>query len=405
MVGIDDPTEAVSAEVVWTPSRRAWWGLGVLAALALAGTVVMTAGRDAGRPTPATTATTATPTTLMSPAPAAVTSAAPAVTRVAVGPGPLLAEVTGVVLVAEVDGRLQRIDLDTGVMVDTGISADQISAPFSAVAGGVVVEHTGRTGPVFLPNDAETLVALSPPPDQTGNGHFLGEGPPGRLWLSSNREPPASVRYMDRVGALGGLTDVPNWGAGPLVADGLGGLVFNTPTGMARVLPDGEPVQLGPGSLFDARGGFALEARCEDTSRCDLVRHDLRSGTADTVAHDLALAEVGLSFGRARLSPDGAWVVLTSTSRIEANGAHFQLYGPRGAHIEFEQQQLDGCVTLTCAAAPTWSPDSRWLFGIRNPSTMWAWRVGSSTPVAIALSGPSGRESPVFNGPLVATTT
>jgi len=315
------------------------------------------------------------------------------------GRGPLLGEATGVTLTMIGDGTLKHLDLDTGVLVASSINVFADFVNMRRVTGGIV--FTDSSGPAAMPRfladgaTAPMALAFVPPATLTADSflQFMGEGPPGRYWLS-RQEPSSnrfSVGYVDAPGAELTLVTNPVGAEFGAVPDGTGGLIFRAPGGVYRVAPGEDQVsRIGTGELIDAGDGHLLEVSCDEQLRCALVVHDLATNTTRRLPGDFNGADI--RFGRAGgiLSPDGTQAALVSSNGNNDQSLTIEVRNDNGAAVTWTVETPNGgCPFAGCSGAPTWSSDSHWLFGVRNRTSLWAWRPGLSEPRIVELPGQS----------------
>ena len=271
-------TTAGSTELVFdAPGRRRGRtvGAGVAAVLALAVGVSVAAGGGSGQtraPTSTTTPATTSTTTASVWSSPSTTSDAPTTTTtlgpVSLGAGPLFGETTGLSALTMLSSYLYRIDLDTGIAVPVPngpVSGDAVQGILTSIGllvgdqnGSLRLVRAGSTGPT-------PLIGAGPGgADVSLNGaSYIGEGPPGRLWLMTYDEHGQHVGYVEPL-RDGGFGEVPmTVSTGGARADGLGALLFTAPGGAYRVEPGGSPRRFREGYVVGATAGRALTLECD----------------------------------------------------------------------------------------------------------------------------------------------
>lgn len=411
---LDDRATATmgAGEVVFdAPGRRRGRTVGVAVAGALAlavGVSVATGGdRRSAAPTPttviaATTTTTAAGATTSSDAPTTTTTLGP----VAVGTGPMFGETTGLSLVTTFSSELYRIDLDTGIAVPlhAGPQSGDAGLGILTTVGLVVGDQNGSLR--LLAPGATTPAALVDPADATSrlvvNGaNFVGEGPPGRLWLMSYDDAGQHVGYLEPARG-GGFTEVPMpVSTGGVRADGLGGVLFTAPGGVYRAEPGGSPSRVSEGYLLDAANGHVLTLECDASLRCVWQVLDQATGSTWRVPVDGDVAS--LFNGGAALSPDGEHIVRTlaadSTPQPAAR-VRIEVFGREGRLAVFDETLFGNsyCSPFGCGNSAVWSTDGTWLVGLSASDSMWGWRPGLAAPVVAPVAPVTEAGSPGLSG-------
>lgn len=401
----------VESEVVFerpTGRRGRGIGLGVATALAVAiGASVLSGGDGGDTATPATTTVDPGPTTAADPPPTSgVTDATASTSTTAlqpfvVAPGPLLGEPTGLSFAVALGTDLYVIDADTGRATPAGfgdVSSDR--GAFLTSAGVVVSDQNGgilelvrrganRATPLF---DRSTVAS-----NANGPSGYIGEGPPGRLWVLQYGGAHPTIGYVDA--AAGSDTFVRfadvDLAYGNGRPDGIGGFVFAAPGGTYRLVEGDTPRRISTGSLVDASSGHVLVLECDEVLTCAYRSIDVDGGgswtgpgapTGAAIPFGLALSPDGRRF--ARFAPEGDRpIALGSDSPIE-------IVGPDGVEtIRVPIAGFGACGFNGCASPMVWSPDGAWLLGQRSSDSIWAWRTGLDAPLVIELpaDGPAAR--------------
>ena len=397
--------EGTSHDVVFARpllGRSRWLAAGVVGLIGLVVASVALGGGGDNAVAP-TTARSAAPVARATVAPAAATTEAasstsssvdettppegPATTQPTsgrVGSGPLLGEPSGLVVYSVTVGRLVRLDLDSGVITETAFAmgSDQIW-PTSV---GAVAQSSDRNL-VLVPPDG------TPPRRLAGSGAWLlGEGPPGRLWYQEPSAGEAELGLFYRDGPDGEpvRVAVPAGRNGQLLPDGTGGVLVSAGGGVYRLVPRAPPRRLGSGYLVDARNGYSLEYTCDAVMVCGFVVRDVRTGVVRPAPGDAARV---FGAGGGQLSPDGRWVLVRSGGSEGTPSSGITALGPDAATVDLGSAPDGGCVTANCPAAPSWSPDGRWVIGSREPGVLWAWRPGLDAPLTITIPRDIGNGS------------
>lgn len=395
----------VDSEVVFErPSGRRGKGigLGVMTALAVAiGASVLSGGDDGRTATPTSTTVDPGPTTAAEPpATTSVTAAIASTTSTTLGPfyvapGPLLGEPTGLSLAVAFGTDLYVIDADTGRATPAGygnVNQGQTSALTSV---GVVIGDVNGT-PDLLRRGAtrsERLV-LDRPDDASelaGPSVFVGEGPPGRLWVMRYGGPRPIVGYVEAGTGSADLVKLGHVDAiyGATRADGIGGFLFSSAGGTYRIDESGAPRRLSPGVMLDAGDGHALVVECDDTFTCGYRGIDVATGEswtftgagpvslADTTS--LVLSPDGRRFARLAAFGIGEPVALGEATAID-------IVGVDGTEtIRAPISGFGACGIGGCASPLVWSSDGRWLLSLRSSDSVWAWRSGLDEALVIEL--------------------
>ena len=232
--------------------------------------------------------------------------------------GPLFEQPTGLSVVVKLAADLYRLDLDTALA--TPISVDGIThadGTGSLTSLGVVVADVD--GRLYLAPGAPAPKRLVEGGASSADGsiraeRFVGEGPPGRLWISRGASGSGlELGYVEPAGAPGfTAVALPAFDfAGEPVADGIGGLVFDAPGGVYRWTPGAGAVRrITTGTMRDVPNGSVLTVECDEALACAWQVLDLRTGAA--WRSPTGSSSVSLS-SPARLSPDGRRFVVAST--------------------------------------------------------------------------------------------
>jgi hypothetical protein len=379
IVEFDSTPDAGGHEFVLAPrhrSHRRFVGVAVVGLATTALAVSLSTGSHDAATVPTTkTATTATTATTESD-----TSSTAVATRVEasttlvsaasrIGSGPLLGESTGLGLLVVVGNGTFRIDLDAGMILPAGLRLDPLEFEITPLGllersseGVSVWRAPGRGEPRSLPKTS-----------------FLGAGPPQRLWFRQLQVEPRgfTVWYeeasVDRVDV-----ELPR-GSEIVLSDGLGGLVIGALGGIYRWQPgDWTPRRFSVGSVLSVAGGFVLAAECDDDLGCGAVVHDLRTGTSRPAPIVPGL-EGPYAYGQ--VASDGE--VLLALRNVNGDQSLVAVT-MAGAVVDLGEARL-GCLRSGCTAVPHWSPDGRWLFWAKDPTTIAAWRIGLDRPVVIRL--------------------
>jgi hypothetical protein len=299
--------------------------------------------------------------------------------------GPLMPVATGLTLtVVTVDGRLARVDLDTGDLVRARL-LDREEAPVLVPTGdgGVVVVATpwsngdrGRARYVLAPD--QPAVDLGPAMDG------FASATPGRVWLADGDgfSGPVGLREVGTDGVVTAELTLPVGvrvhGAveGGLVVDAAGELVLYDPvTGAGRRLADGRVLALD--------GNRLARWACDPALTCWLAVGTVDDPDAARIdlgqAEELAAAARPF-FSAAALSPDGRWLAFLRAGEALPDFAALDLESgevsipPAGS--------ATGGQSFGFAEPFAWS--GSWLFTIGDQGVQ-AWDVESGLVVPIDL--------------------
>ena len=318
----------------------------------------------------ASSTTTSTSTTIAPPSTSAWIDLAPK--------GPLLPEPTGTVLYGTTpNGRLLRIDLDTGVVtvrrVDLGEAggAQFILRGEQLVVSGPDVSHVSvlardlRGSARELNLDEGTRVLPGPAPDE--------------LWVVSDNGPPGgtgSERYVQRIHLDGTPAGprLPLASGSPGTDDGAGRVMVYVGGASSTYVLDpvtGVPTRLTIGFPLAVDANRVVDVVCDEHLACQLRVTDRATGASRLVPATAPAQAV--NGGGAVLSPDGRWLAL-----VVDGGTMFVVDLNDGALRRFD----DFRPGPYWGQGPSWSPDGRWLFW-SGGSSVYAWRAGSPTAVVV----------------------
>ena len=335
---------------------------------------------------PTTIAATATPSTT----PSSTTTDAPtprpsivagARDRVRFGAAPVLGEATGLAALVVSGDRVFRVDLDDPVVTLAGLDVHGTSVVARSTLGLLVFSYDRR--PVLYGADGAAPVALGA--DDGAGAGYAGEGPPGRLWFTDYANGAPRLRFVEPAQSVAAvdvdLADVNGSTAIRVVTDGTLGALVVAPGGTYLATGDAPPRRVTTGVVSAAAGGFALEHTCDVRLRCTAAMLDLRSGVRRTLPVSLPDAT---GFG-GLVAPDGRFAVTA-----ELLGASNDTIRARLAVAGVDGTTVDLGATASlcvagCQGAPTWSPDGRWLAGLRDSATLWFWRPGLDAARTIEL--------------------
>lgn len=418
------PTAPAAGDELVFETRGGRWGraigAAVAAALVVAVGVSVASGGGGGESGPTTTTveaattTTTTETTTWSAeatAPITTTTLGP----VALGAGPLLGEPTSLTLLVTLGADLHAVDLDTGIAqpLNAGRMGNAGSAGMLTSVGLLLPDNGSGLLQLLRPGAKEAMPLVEqtrPSADQPffGGYNYIGEGPPGRLWLTIYGPTPAQVGYVEP--AIG--PDVhplgPAFAVGLMKADGLGGVVFSGPGGVYRLVPGETPTRLSTGYLQDAVNGHVLTVECDELLQCGLQVRDLRRGTSWSAP--MADGDLTVPGVVPVLAPDGRHVVLSPFGGgvpLRSGEGTVRVVGDDGAMVTFRETVFGSgnCFNYGCQGAMVWSTDGSWLFGLQDSATLWAWRPGLDAPRTVELPGSIDGRLPTFSGFLAGGPT
>lgn len=364
-------------------------GLGVAAALAVAiGASVVSGGGDGRSATTTSTTSDGVGTTSTVAAAPTTTAADEPVTTTTLLPvsgptgAPLLGEPTGLRVLVATNRGIQRLDLDAGTLTEVETPGRTYFADdLLAMRGGLAVLSEGELR--FLPLDGpyEDRRSLS--------GQLLSVDAAGRALALVYTDGGAYAAVVDRAGAEPRRLDAtlstsvypPAFGAGT------GDLLLPVPGGVFA-WRDGVSRPVSAGAVVDAAGPFVLMRRCWPAPVCRLDVVDVATGgVRGSVDDDDPVANL-------RLAPDGAHLV----RGIPFDPARVGGRDPRLSVVRLSDGQVTTLSVDTSEAwnsnlgldpslrgALAWSADGRWLFVVRTPSVLSAWRDGLAAPIDLTI--------------------
>ena len=383
---------------------RSRWALGVLAAVLVLVVVTAVVRRSSGAPTSGPDATPVTASSISSSATG--TRSAAVAGFGTTSPGPLTAYPPTTVryydaLLPDLPNALtlygfspgaehypptvMRLDLATGVEVDTRLPALQSDGPVAVLAepDGVIVRPLDSVPGYRVPDgqSPETLTGLL-----ADGGPALPGPKPDTFWVPSpnGRQTPAgneltSMRLVDRAGRdLDRGIELADPDATP-ASDGDGGIVRIRADGALEALfdyPGFTPVSIGTGRLIGASPSGFVYLPCTGNERCPLQVVSRNGVPRATVP--IPQPAVGVLAGA--LSPDGTHLALIVAPD---SGATHATKAPSGAPvpglemIDLRSGQVDPRPWITTNGragddALVWTPDSRWLVMITGVSSLTA---------------------------------
>ena len=331
---------------------------------ASAGTTTTSSPRSQTTLPGASTSTTSTSTTIAPPATSAWIDLAPK--------GQLLPEPTGVVLYSTTtNGRLVRIDLDTGVVTVRSVDlADGVGSQYFVRGGKLVVAAPDSSRVFVLSRDlrSETQQLELPSGSQVLRGPAEDE-----LWVigsaDGQREPnqvSAQRIHLDGTPVGPRLTLPGNVGD-----DGAGQLILFVPNAAATYALDtatGAPSRLLNGFPIALDHSRVVDMTCDDHLACHLRVTNRATGQA-RVLPDVATSKLVDYGGGGMISPDGRWLAL-----LRDPGRMMVIDLQDGSERLFDDARL----TAYWGQGPAWSPDGGWLFWTGG-ARVYAWRAGSAS--------------------------
>lgn len=381
-------------------------GGGVVVALAVAiGASVLSGGGSGESASSTTTTVASTTTTTATTATEPVTTSVPTTTTLPgpfpAGPPNMLGEPTGLQLLVTMSSDLALVDLDTGQgqIVATGVIQNDGSGVGQLSSIGFVVNELNAGLPALQRPGAkpERLVELDQNARYFG-AYYIGEGPPGRLWVVRGADGGQEVGYVEPNAKVPytSIGTLPQYGQ--VKPDGIGGVLFQAPGGVYRLVPGDTAVRVAEGILQDAVAGHMATIECDERLSCAIQVRSLTDGRSWRAGPLVN----GLSFnGYASLAPDGRHVAETTT-RADGNGESLTItiYGDDGSVTTLPTTSLASglCGPFGCTGPGMWSSDGAWLVGIESSDTLWAWRPGLDAPVKSRLPQDRARQVLTYNG-------
>jgi hypothetical protein len=296
--------------------------------------------------------------------------------------GPLMPEPTATVIYGiSSDGRLVRIELDTGKVAfrRVDISTEGLETLLVPRRGGVVVVQPGSTA-VAVPDGLG-----AEPYELDVGGALLLPGPAAdELWKITGAfdAPGDANRTVQRVGLDGGplgpelplppVAAISDDGNGGLLGLGLGlngTYLLDPATARPSRILEGAPVGLNAKVLVDLACDASLSCRYRVTERPTAKSRTLPTTPPESLT---------FVFG-GRVSADDRWLAVFD------NGGHLVVVDLRdGTARDLGQASSGGNWGL--GAVPAWAPNGRWLYFTRT-GTLVAWRAGTDEVVRVGASG------------------
>lgn len=413
LLGGGAPVPASGHEVVFERSGRGGRGkaigAGVAAALAVAVGASVLSGGGGGQSAPTTTTvsattTTAAPTTTTDATTTAATTTTTLPAPFRVGTPNMFGEPTALQLLVTMSSDLVHVDVDSGIaeVIARDVLRNDGSGAGIATSVGLVTNELNSGLPGLLrpgAAKAEPLVDIDPSKPFFG-ASYLGEGPPGRLWIGRFYNNAQIVGYVEPNAHTGfvELGSPPQYGQ--MKADGLGGIVFSAPGGVYRWLPGGAPERVSRGVLLDAVGGHMSTIECDERLACVVLVTHLVDGTSWR-SGQLVLTAGGFN-GFPALAPDGRHIALSVPTDQNGNSGDLTVtvYGEDATVVTFTAPSFSQgfCGPFGCQGPGTWATDGSWFVGIESSDTLWAWRAGLDAPVTARLPQDRASQVMTFNG-------
>jgi hypothetical protein len=333
-------------------------------------------GTDAGASSASTTTSTTKPR-------ATTTTAAPitAPSYYELRPaGALMPEPTATVIYGiGSDGRLVRIELDTGKVSfrRLDLATEGLETSLVPRRGGVVIVQPGTVSVAVPDGPSDEPFQLDV------GGAVLLPGPAAdELWMLTGvfDAPGDGTRKVQRMGLDGAplgpeLPLPPVWltiddGAGRLLGLGVGGTYLLDPqTGRPTRILEGLPVGLNANVLVDTACDASLTCRWRVTERASGTSHTLPTPPPESLT---------FVFG-GRVSADNRWLaVFDSAGRLLVVDLRDGSARDLG--------QASGSGNWGSGALPVWAANGRWLYFTRT-GTLYAWRAATGESLRVGGAG------------------
>ncbi|MEY2451186.1 MAG: hypothetical protein QOD92_760 [Acidimicrobiaceae bacterium] len=347
--------------------RRDLIALGGVVAVVLAGLVF--AGRDSGgrekAAANATTTTTSRPTTTSTST--STTTTAPTTTTATTLPGLQLGAPAGIkLLVANEDGFISLIDLDTGAMSRPAMQPAYVYVPRP---GGVVVNsQSAQTTFIREPYDR-------PGTDLGAADNFFASSFEDRVWLVRYLELAVTLTEVDLTGAVtAGPFSVPQAQVAGAVREGV---VLSLHGSIYVVDRAGSARRIASGDALSAGGDFVFAAQCDDQLVCGVVLINVATGTVRELPdlRDSATQGFPVTFSADATKASVLLARQTEPTRLVLIDL------PTG-----KVSSLEDAVVGFSPTAPSFSRDSQWLVFTTGLETT-AYRLGTNEKRVLALGG------------------
>jgi len=312
-----------------------------------------TAERAVSDPTPAPAPSSAP----ASPPSISLTSRPPRGPVVVSNRGPFVRGLDDVLFARSAD-TVYRVELATGRVVATPGTEIASSGPTAFVAGDtqVIIRPWDSVPGLLVPDDGR-------PRELTGllrEGMQALPGPPGQVWISRDINSARAAR-MTLIRLSNGTVASSVSGAGSFESDGRGGLLLSDVGGVweasasrLRRITTGVVAAVGPHHY--------LVVNCDAAHRCTSSLYDRTTRTRRTLGPiDTSAVPQGA------ISPDGKYVALIKTT-AQGNARVDLTDLSTGATIATQPLSTESLYAVSNMLI--WSPDSHYLFAIRDGGLM-----------------------------------
>lgn len=278
--------------------------------------------------------------------------------------GPRLLEDTGTTLVLAAGTQVAVLDVDSGTLRNVQVADLSVTSSYPwgsqvlAVGGSFVVRSQPPRALLVPRADGVPVQPL----DVGSGGGLYPSDVAGRYWVEEARGA-GVLQELDASDPAGAITrQVPRIdGMRSIVWDGTGFIQSDSLRALATPADGGEPVPLAAGIAVAADGTTLALLDCPgDQPPCSLTLLDRATGSASPVELPEQVDGFELD-GRATLSPDGRWLLVTVTSDTASGVAR----GRGLAVVDVETasaQVVEPAQEDAPVATGAFSPDGRWLF-------------------------------------------